>query len=210
MAAGQTTQDMAAGAAIGSVIPGVGTAIGGAVGAALPLLGNAFNFGSGMANKAAYGNAINGVNNSMDAYRTAYQNTLGNYQKTGENQFMNAVNTVNPALSAAQNSIAQQSSLGQQQAAGQTLANNARAGVRGGQSATIAGRAAGTVGENLTNQINDMAVKEAQTRQNALLGYTAQKGLDPYHTLTTNTDVYMPSQTEVANRYGAVAKQYGV
>ena len=158
-------------------------------------------------------NALSGVNDKMDAFRTAWQNVQKGYQDSGEKQFMNEANTALPELQQARTDIANQGTEAQQQLSGQLQANMARQGVRGGQASTIQGRAMGQQGTDMQRQINQMAVNEATNRQAQRLDYTSQKGLMPYKTLTQSENMYMPSTTEQAYRYKTpqdiINKQYG-
>ena len=83
--------------------------------------------GNFMSNRAeeqsrqAQADDLSGVNDKMDAFRTAWQNVQKGYQDSGEKQFMNEANTALPELQQARTDIANQGTEAQQQLSGQFL-----------------------------------------------------------------------------------------
>lgn len=140
--------------------------------------------------------ALQNYLNSMDVYRQKAKDTMqGNYEQ-GENQFMAEANTALPELAQQKADIQQQTTEQQQEANKQLQSQLAQQGVRGGQAATLLGRNTGQLARESLRDENQLGFQEAQNRQNARLGYTAQKGLIPYKTLNSAEWLYMPTDTE--------------
>lgn len=97
------------------------------------------------------------------------------YQESGEKGFLDSVSSAPPELQAAIDSIRQGSTLDQQQAQNQFHNNLESQGVRGPQAATILNRNQGKLTADLSNNVNQMALNNANQRMQAKQNFYGQK-----------------------------------
>lgn len=187
-----------------SAIPVAGPALA----VAAPLLGQYFGAKGEQDVRDMQSEALMNYLNSVEAKREGAKRDIKGYQAAGEQQFMQEANTPLAELTQAKQDIAENASEAQQANARQIQAQLAQQGVRGGQAATLAGRQQGQLNREMGRDINQLAVGEGLGRQQARLGYTAQKGLVPYEALNKSQWLYMPSAQEQELYMNAINKKF--
>jgi len=99
------------------------------------------------------------------------------YQQSGEQGFLDSVSSSPPELQAAMDSIRKGATLDQQQAQNQFHNNLESQGVRGPQAATLLNRNQGKLTADLSNDINKMALDNANQRMQAKQNFYGQKAV---------------------------------
>lgn len=99
----------------------------------------------------------------------------GGQMGEGENALMASLAEANPELATQEADLLQGNAKALQDTSGQMHANLAAQGVRGGQAATLEGRAVGAMGEGVQKDINQMKFQDAETRAGLLRAYQAAK-----------------------------------
>lgn len=126
-----------------------------------------------LAEKQAYANFLKGLGQE-------YSSELGSQFEAGEKQFLGETGQALPELQAYAQDVRRGATEEQEAARRQMETDLARSGVRGGQAATLQARGIGKMGTDLSRAINEMALKEAETRRGYRAPYFGQKAMYPY------------------------------
>lgn len=177
--------------------------------ALLNMAGPMFGNKNQQANRDAQYDAMNSYLEQMNAKRKEAKNYMEGNQQTGEKQFMTEANQALPEIGQVKQDIRQGATEQQQEARNQMMQQLAAQGVRGGQASTLLNRGTGQIARESLRDENTLGMQEALGRQQARLGYTAQKGLIPYGTLNTAQWLHMPSDTEKQLMASAINSKFG-
>jgi hypothetical protein len=120
-------------------------------------------------------NANNRAENQAVLQRQAYQGIMGKSAE-GESQFMNETGKAPTELETAKNDILTGNAKALNQGASEMQANLAQEGVRGGQAATQLRRGVGEMATGAQNNLNTMALTDAQEREKQRAAYLSAKG----------------------------------
>jgi len=94
---------------------------------------------------------------------------------SGESELMSSLGTANPEIAQQEADLRYGNAKAIQDTTGQIHANLAAQGVRGGQAATLEGRAVGDMGINAQKDINQLKYQDADTRAAQMRAYLAAK-----------------------------------
>jgi len=112
------------------------------------------------------------------ARQKAYQEAIatgGSQMESGEGSLLSSLNTANPEIAQQEADLRSGNAKALQDTTGQMHANLAAQGVRGGQAATLEGRAVGDMGVEAQKNINTLKYQDADTRASQLRAYMAAK-----------------------------------
>lgn len=99
----------------------------------------------------------------------------GGQMGEGETALMGSLSEANPELATQEADLLQGNAKALQDTTGQIHTNLAAQGVRGGQAATLEGRAVGDMGTAVQKDINQLKFQDAETRAGLLRAYQAAK-----------------------------------
>ena len=153
--------------------------------------------------------AIQDTLDKIEKERQAAKKEIGGYYTAGNEAFQTQANTEMPELANLQDLTTAGISQPQLLNYGEYAAQLAKQGVRGPQADILQSRQQGNLTQDLSQNLGNLALGEAQNRQKNRLSYNTQQALKPYETLTGAPWLYMPTLDQLGLMQSAINAKYG-